>query len=224
MPNAKIYVDWKCSKSGKIENYLISNQSKGGVLKIFDPKGCIASDTGLIGELTDGTVVVSHLVQLDSEFTETFEKSSSTLQVEGDFCIRKPNGMSVFKQLLLRLWLLTIGRFNANLTRSIIQKIAITGKPKTSFRFKRKISVEKEQVLVTDFIPEKMPLKRLSVGSDATSIYVANSLVFQESRLCPWQHANLSSLPIENGQKVWQRSYFRGSGHNPMLNASSQET
>jgi hypothetical protein len=132
--------------------------------------------------------------------------------------------MSVFKQLLLRLWLLTIGRFNANLTRSIIQKIAITGKPKTSYRFVRKISVEKDRILVTDFIPEKMPLKRLSVGSDATSIYVANSLVFQESRLSPWQHANLSSLPIKDGKKVWQRSYFRGSGHSPMLDINSQAT
>ena len=28
----------------------------------------------------------------------------------------------------------------------------------------------------------------------------------------PWQHADLSSLPTENGEKVWQRSYFRGSG------------
>ena len=224
MPNAKIYVDWKCSESGEIENYLITNQSKGGVLKIFDQKGCIASDTGLIGELNDGTIVVTHLVQLNSEFRESFQDNLSTLQVEGDFCIRKPNGMSVFKQLLLRLWLLTVGRFNANLTRSIIQKIAITGKPKTSYRFERKISVEKDRVLVTDFIPEKMPLKRLSVGSDATSIYVANSLVFQESRLSPWQHANLSSLPIKNGMKVWQRSYFRGSGHSPMLNIHSQET
>jgi hypothetical protein len=125
--------------------------------------------------------------------------------------------MTVFKQLLLRLWLLTIGRFNANLTRSIVQKIAITGKPKTSYRFKRVISVDTKKVTVTDFIPDNMPLKRLSIGSDATSIYVANSLVFQESRLSPWQHADLASLPIEDGKKVWQRSYFRGSGHGPVL-------
>ena len=62
-----------------------------------------------------------------------------------------------------------------------------------------------------------MPLKRLSIGSDATSIYVANSLVFQESRLSPWQHADLSTLPVENEFKVWRRSYFRGSGHSPQL-------
>ena len=217
MPNAKIFVNWNTSESGAIQNYLITNQSKGGVLKVFDSKGCIASDTGLIGELTDGTIVVSHLVQQDSRFTENFDKALSTLEVQGDFCIRKANGMTVFKQLLLRLWLVTIGRFNANLTRSIVQKIAITGKPKSSYRFKRVISVNSKEVKVTDFIPENMPLKRLSIGSDATSIYVANSLVFQESRLTPWQHADLSSLPTEKGQKVWQRSYFRGSGNSPKL-------
>ena len=224
MPNAKIFVNWNTSESGDIKNYLISNQSKGGVLKIFDSKGCVASDTGLIGELTNGTIVISHLVQQDSKFGENFETNLSTLEVQGDFCIRKANGMTVFKQLLLRLWLLTIGRFNANLTRSIVQKIAITGKPKTSFRFKRVISVSSKEVKVTDFIPENMPLKRLSIGSDATSIYVANSLVFQESRLSPWQHANLSSLPVKDGQKIWQRSYFRGSGNSPMLNINSKAT
>lgn len=217
MPSAKIFVNWNTSESGDIQNYLITNQSKGGVLKIFDSKGCIASDTGLVGELADGTVVVSHLVQHDSKFTENFDKTLSTLEVQGDFCIRKANGMTVFKQLLLRLWLVTIGRFNANLTRSIVQKIAITGKPKTPYRFKRVISVNSKEVKVTDFIPGNMPLKRLSIGSDATSIYVANSLVFQESRLSPWQHADLSSLPTENGERVWQRSYFRGSGNSPEL-------
>ena len=217
MPNAKIFVNWNVSDEGDIQNYLISNQSKGGVLKIFDSKGCVASDTGLIGELTDGTIVVSHLIQQDSKLRESLDKNSSTLEVQGDFCVRKANGMTVFKQLLLRLWLVTIGRFNANLTRSIVQKIAITGKPKTSYRFKRVISVSSKEVKVTDFIPENMPLKRLSIGSDATSIYVANSLVFQESRLSPWQHSDFSSLPTENGQKVWQRSYFRGSGHGPKL-------
>ena len=56
-----------------IDSKLSNFQSiQGGVLKIFDSKGCIASDTGLIGELDDGTVVVTHLVQDDSTCTEIF--------------------------------------------------------------------------------------------------------------------------------------------------------
>jgi len=123
--------------------------------------------------------------------------------------------MSVFKNLLLRFWCLTIGRFNANLTRSIVQKIAITGKPKTQFIFERIIELLPDKVRVTDYLEPSTPFKRLSVGSDATSIYVANSLTYQESRLCPWQHANWQSLPIVNGKKVWSREYFRGSKHSP---------
>ena len=197
---------------------MIANLLKGGVLKIFDQSGNIASDTGLIGELTDGTVVVSHLVQKDSKINHNTHENGTTLEVEGDFCIRKPNGMSVFKQLLLRIWLVTIGRFNANLTRSIVQKIAITGKPKTPFRFKRIIEIKAQKTIVTDYFPENMPIKRLSVGSDATSIYVANSLVYQESRLSPWQHADLLSLPVKDGVKIWKRTYFRGSNHSADFN------
>ena len=110
---------------------------------------------------------------------------------------------------MLRIWCVTIGRLNANLTRSVIQKIAITGKPKTNYRFLRKIKILKNRVQVTDYIDVKIPLKRLSVGSDATSIYVANSLTYQESRLCPWQHADLEKLPIEKGYRVWAREYSR---------------
>ena len=36
-----------------------------------------------------------------------------------------------------------------------------------------------------------------------------NSLTYQESRLCPWQHADLEKLPIEKGYRVWAREYSR---------------
>lgn len=123
--------------------------------------------------------------------------------------------MSVFKSLLLRLWCLIVGRFNANLTRSLVQKIAITGKPKTKYEFEREIEILSDRVRVTDRLSQAVPFRRLSVGSDATSIYVANSLTYQESRLCPWQHAEWEKLPVVNGHKVWIREYFRGSGHSP---------
>jgi len=135
--------------------------------------------------------------------------------VKGTLCKRRKNQMSVLKSLLLRLWCLLIGRFNANLTRSLVQKIAITGKPKTNYAFEREIEVLSDRVRVTDRLSPDTPFRRLSIGSDVTSIYVANSLTYQESRLCPWQHADWEKLPVENGHKVWVREYFRGSGHSP---------
>jgi hypothetical protein len=196
--------------------HVVANLSKGGVLKVFDAQGPIASDTGVIGELDDGTVVVSHLVQLDNEIQGDIKNSHGGIwRVQGTLCKRRKNQMSVLKSLLLRLWCLLIGRFNANLTRSLVQKIAITGKPKTNYDFEREIEVLSDRVRVTDRLSRDTPFRRLSVGSDATSIYVANSLTYQESRLCPWQHADWEKLPIENGHKVWVREYFRGSGHSP---------
>jgi hypothetical protein len=53
------------------------------------------------------------------------------------------------------------------------------------------------------------PLTELAAGSDATSIYVANSNVYQESVLCPWQWCDITKLPVENGQRVWRRVYAR---------------
>lgn len=218
MPGAKIVVSWSGRESqASGGRHVAANLSKGGVLKVFDAHGPIASDTGLIGELEDGTVVVSHLVQDDSRVTAEVREDGTggVFEVEGDFCRRRANAMSVVKQLMLRGWVLTVGRFNANLTRSIVQKVAITGKPKAGHRFRRRVEIEADRVVVTDFVPESMPLKRLSVGSDATSIYVANSLTHQESRLCPWQDAELGSLPAEGGMRVWRREYYRGSGHDP---------
>lgn len=222
MPGAKIAVSWngreaETKTKSEAENgrgrYAIANFSKGGVVKVFDAHGPIASDTGLIGELQDGAVVVSHLVQDDNKVSA--DPEAGRFSVEGDLCKRRNNGMTVIKQLMLRGWVLVIGRFNANLTRSIVQKIAITGKPKAGYRFRRDIEITDDKVIVTDRVPVGTPLKRLSVGSDATSIYVANSLVYQESRLCRWQHADVASLPVEAGMRVWRREYFRGSGHSP---------
>ena len=86
--------------------------------------------------------------------------------------------------------LLTIGRFNANLVRSLLQKILITGKAPVPVRFRRRMRFEAEAFTVADEIvlPDdtSFTLKRLAAGTDATSIYVANSNVFQESVLLPW--------------------------------------
>ena len=216
MPDAKIVVAWNGKESDSTGgHHVVVNLSKGGVLKVFDQDGPIASDTGLIGELSDGTVVTSQMVQHDAEIAVDLDRSgySGDLTVEAAFCKRRAHRMTVFKQLLLRAWVLLIGRFNANLTRSIVQRIAITAKPKLSYRFKRTINIEPEKVIVIDEIPVDMPFKRLSVGSDATSIYVANSLVYQESTLCPWQHADLEQLPIRDNHRIWRREYYRGSGH-----------
>ena len=120
--------------------HVVANLSKGGVLKVFDAQGPIASDTGVIGELDDGTVVVSHLVQLDNEIKGTIEKPhGGTWFVKGTLCKRRKNQMSVLKSLLLRLWCLLIGRFNANLTRSLVKKSQLPANPRQTMVLSEKL-------------------------------------------------------------------------------------
>lgn len=207
LPGAKMALHRTPAADGRIGCYAIANLSKGGVVKVFDEDGAIASDTGLIGELEDGKIVVTHLVQYENRIAPDAE--AGKFSVEGVFCKRKNNLPTPFKVIIFRILLLTIGRFNANLTRSLLQRILITGKPTTEHRFKRTVEFDQTRVHVTDWFPADMPLKRLSVGSDATSIYVANSMVYQDSVLCPWQHAAIDQLPIEDGWRVWRRTYER---------------
>lgn len=168
--------------------YAVSNLSKGGVTKVFDEEGPVGSDTGLIGQLDDGRVIVSHLV--DDQNRISVDEKKREAAVSGLFSYRRTKLSSPFKLVVFRMLLLTIGRFAPNLTRSLIQKLLITGKPRSNYRFNRVIRFLEDGVEIEDQIKGPVPLKRLSVGSDATSIYVANSNVYQESVLvCPWVHA-----------------------------------
>ena len=195
-------------------NHLIVNLHKGGILKYYDDLGPIASDTGICAELKNGTILVSHNYK-QNDFSETNYNDEENISwvCNGRLHKRSSNLLTPFKGLIFRLWCLSLGRMFPNATRKIIQKIAITGKKITKYKFKRVIAIKADKVEVCDYLPVNMPIKRLSIGSDATSIYVAGSLSLHESRLCPWQNIQWEKLPILEGKKVWRRSYFRGSGH-----------
>lgn len=185
--------------------YAITNLAKGGVTKVFDEEGPLGSDTGLIGELDNGKVVVTHLI--DEKNNISADENTCEFRVDGVFSFRRSKLSSPSKMVIFRLLLLTVGRFAPNLTRSLIQKLLITYKPRTQYRFSRVVRFLDDEVEVVDEIKNPIPLKRLSVGSDATSIYVANSNVYQESVLrCPWQHASEDLLKnVREGKLSWSR-------------------
>ncbi len=168
--------------------HFVCNASKGGVFKVTGEEGPVASDTGLIAELADGRVIVTHIVDRE-ESSAKFDPTTNTLEVEGPFHERRVMLPSPFKMVVFRLLLLTVGRFNANLVRSMLQKKLITGKSRLPIRYKRVIELKKEGVHIADSITgaKGQHFKRLSISTDATSIYVANSNTYQNSRLLAWK-------------------------------------
>jgi hypothetical protein len=128
--------------------------------------------------------------------TQRVDLAASRLVVEGPMFWRKRRLPTPFAQIVFRLLTLTVGRFAPNLTRSLLQKILITGKPKAPATFRREIVLRDDAIEVTDEIAlaERLAggsggasrVTDVAFGPDATSIYVANSNTFQRSVLLPW--------------------------------------
>ncbi|MCA9706697.1 MAG: hypothetical protein KDK70_12670 [Myxococcales bacterium] len=166
--------------------YAVVSLAKGGVIKVYTDDGPIYSDTGPMLQTEDGKVLVSHLV--DDHACEV-DEAKGRIVISGVMARRRSQLSSPVKQIAFRTMNLTVGRYNANLVRSTLQKILITGKPRSEVRFRRTIELLDGQVRVTDELDatgSKDHFSRLMVGTDATSIYVANSTNFQESTLLPW--------------------------------------
>ncbi|MCK5343668.1 MAG: hypothetical protein KAR20_09700, partial [Candidatus Heimdallarchaeota archaeon] len=184
--------------------YAVTNMTKGGVIKIFDTENVLASDTGLIGRLHNGTVLVTHLI--DEQNIIGADQESGEFKVQGSFAKRSDMLPTPFRQVVFRIFLLLLGRFSANLVRFILQKMLVTRKKRTGYKFERTIRFKDKKVEIEDRLLDKIPeFKQVSVGSDATSIYVPNSNVYQESVLCEWHNASEQEREILKKGKPWIR-------------------
>jgi len=186
--------------------YAVSNLKKGGVTKVFSSSGCLGSDTGIVGQLEKGSVIVTHL--MDDRHQVQGDEAAGEFSVSGVFSLRSWKLASPLKLICFRMVNLTFGRFFPGLLRYLLQKILITGKRRTAYPFIRKIRYEEDAVHVCDEFPRPIPLTRMSAASDATSIYVAASNVYQESVLkCSWVHAPPELVEqVRQGGGVWDRT------------------
>ncbi len=183
------------------ENYhAILNLSKGGVLKVFSKAGPLYSDTGPILLTDKNQVLVSHIVSPENQISVDLD--ANMCAVSGRFCIRKAKYSSPFKQILFRILNITMGAFNENLLRSILQKFLITGKNFTSVCFDRHFRFLHDSIIVDTRVTDNAnscKLVKSHLSTDATSIYVANSNVYSTSMLLPW-------IPLEKFPENFNKS------------------
>jgi hypothetical protein len=157
---------------------------KGGTLKIVGKQGPLYSDTGILLQSEDQTLV-SHLVNPNNRIE--VQENPVHIRVEGHLCKRRAPLMTPLKHMLFRILVLTIGRLNPNWVRILIQKLFITGKVASDIRFNRVIQLHDDRVEIIDSLEGKPLDKKFKIIStpDATSIYVANSNTFQLANLLP---------------------------------------
>lgn len=182
------------------ELYLAAN--KGGVFKLFRGDRLIASDTHFSLLVRQGSQLknaVGHLVG-DYEVSVTHDE----IVIRGNLGWAKQPQMTPFKLIVLRLVMLSFGRFFPNLIRKILQQLLITGKQPTPYTFTRQLRWQEGRWHAIDELtaPTWKNVVSAQIGGDRTSIYVVMSRTFQLNQLQPWIDLTQTVQQLEDGQTL----------------------
>ncbi len=190
LQEAQILIDRRSHAEGlanprATELYLALN--KGGVFKIFRDRQLVASDTQFSLQVRAGKKIKNAVGHLIGPYQ--VQIGENEILILGQMGWSKQQQMTPAKLILLRLVMLSGGRFFPNLIRKLLQKMLIVGKQDAPFRFARKLTWVQGRWLVTDELKAESWENVISagIGCDQTSIYVVMSRTFQVDQLQPWR-------------------------------------
>jgi hypothetical protein len=171
-------------RRGDAELYIALN--KGGVFKLFRDEHLIASDTHLSIQARDGTslkTAVGHLID-----NYRVDVAADEIAISGSLGWAKHKQMTTTNLVILRLVMLSFGRFFPNLIRKLLQKMLITGKKRAPFTFSRVLKWRDDSWSITDELRAKdwNDVEAAGIGCDQTSIYVVMSRTYQRGQLQSW--------------------------------------
>ena len=177
--------------------------NKGGVFKLFQDNKLLVSDTHFSLLLEDGGKTknaVGHLVSKNNRI----QLNADEIMIEGSLGWAKQKQMTPFNLVVLRLVMFTVGRFNPDAIRKILQKILITGKKPAPFTFRRQLKWVGDHWLIRDELYAKSweGVTAAAIGCDQTSIYVVMSRTFQAGQLQPWLDCTKQVKSLQPGQPL----------------------
>ena len=97
--------------------------------------------------------------------------------------------LTPFKSVILRLVMLSIGRFFPNLVRRLLQKLLVTGRRNAPFHFKRTIRFDGSAWIVEDqIVPDGGwgDIRAAGISGHQTSVTTIMARVWQQDQLQPW--------------------------------------
>jgi len=196
LKEAGILIDRHASE----ELYVALN--KGGVFKLFRGDRLIASDTQFSLEVrASGEIrnAVGHLVD-----NYELEITDEILSIRGSLGWAKQKQMSPVRLILLRLMMMTLGRFFPNLIRRLLQKMLITGKKSAPFTFQRVLKKQSDGWKIIDELRAEdwADVLAAGMGCDQTSIYVVMSRTYQAGQLQQWLDLTDEVAKLRPGQPL----------------------
>ncbi|MCC7140196.1 MAG: hypothetical protein IT460_17375 [Planctomycetes bacterium] len=187
--------------------HLVVGTSKGGAFRAFRGGRLLRAESGLVARDRKGRLFGTDRVDPTSEV----EVGPTSVTVRGRFQRAKANLPTPGKVLVFRAGTLTLGRVAPDLVRRLLQGALITGKQRVPLAFERTLDWGGPALVVRDRVVAERgapALVELAGATDATSIYVATSRIWQDAGLQPW--ADLSAaLPTlaSTGAATVERSF-----------------
>jgi hypothetical protein len=164
---------------------LLAATKKGGSFRLYSGETLTHADTGVslqVREKGKRRTYVCHLWSDDYETTVT----DAGLEIAGPMGRAKTSGMTPWKNVVLRLLMLSVGRFNPDLIRRLLQRLLITGHDAAPFRFHRTLALDAGGLTVTDRIDGQGEVVAAGIGPAQTSIYTVMARVYHPPQLQPW--------------------------------------
>jgi hypothetical protein len=185
LPDADGNAEASPHRPGEASAELYIALNKGGTFKLFRNGQLLASDTQVSLLVETGVKLrnaVGHLV--DTYETDIGDRE---ITIRGKLGWAKQTQMTPPKLILLRVVMLTVGRFFPNLIRKTLQKMLIVGKDPTPYTFVRRFTWDNHHWTIEDTIgaPTWQNVQAADIGGDRTSIYVVMSRTFQRHQLHP---------------------------------------
>jgi hypothetical protein len=183
------------------ESVLYLALNKGGVFKYFAGGKLVQSDTQFAAQVQEGKLklAVAHLVgQYDVELRE------DAITISGQLGWAKTKGMTTFNLVVLRALMFTVGRFNPDLIRKLLQRVLITGKAPAPLHFQRTLSWQAGQLVVRDALTAESweKVRAVGIGASQTSIYVVMSRTWQAGQLQPWLDLTPRVRDLKSGEAL----------------------
>ncbi|MFC1741062.1 hypothetical protein ACFL3V_00820 [Nanoarchaeota archaeon] len=167
----------------KADRYAIISAGKGGILKLFDikKKRIVKSNCGLVGRLSDKTVVATNF----NDETYKVKLENDLIRISGRFHAVSFSNMSPFKMSVFKTGMLVLGRTMSlsNFIKDVIIKKLITGDRKVDILFSRTIDLNFFKIEDEIVIKGGDKFRELSCLDESKLIFVAYSKYFNESEL-----------------------------------------
>ena len=118
------------------------------------------------------------------------------------------------KNILLRLFMLVVGRFFPDLVRRLLQRLLITGRAEAPFRFRRTFDIAGLGLTVRDEVwcdRDWSEVAQAGIGGFQTSVTTVMARVFRVEQLQPWLDLNDNLRELKRGEPLVLDRRFGGS-------------